>query len=91
MDITEFARLGGKARALKLTPERRKQIAINAINKRWKKEDTSKQVLQDGEYVHDGMVFDHDGRYVRLVACKRCQYTARLHPDVAGHAFEAEI
>lgn len=30
---------GGKARADKLTPERRKEIAQNAAKKRWKKED----------------------------------------------------
>jgi hypothetical protein len=28
---------GGKARAAKLTPERRKEIAANAAKKRWKK------------------------------------------------------
>ena len=29
--------IGGKARAAALTPERRKEIAVNAANKRWKK------------------------------------------------------
>lgn len=33
----EIARKGGKARAEKLTPERRKEIADQAIRKRWKK------------------------------------------------------
>ena len=28
---------GGKARALKLSPERRKEIAVNAAKKRWEK------------------------------------------------------
>lgn len=28
---------GGKARALKLSPERRSEIARNAVNKRWAK------------------------------------------------------
>jgi hypothetical protein len=28
---------GGKARAEKLSPERRKEIAVNAIKKRWEK------------------------------------------------------
>jgi hypothetical protein len=28
---------GGKARAAKLTPERRKEIAVNAAKKRWEK------------------------------------------------------
>jgi hypothetical protein len=30
--------VGGKARAAKLTPERRKEIAVNAAKKRWNKE-----------------------------------------------------
>lgn len=33
----EFARKGGKARAKKLTPERRREIARNAVQARWTK------------------------------------------------------
>ena len=33
-----LGRLGGKSRARKLTPERRKEIAQNAINTRWAKD-----------------------------------------------------
>lgn len=32
MDVKEFASLGGKARANKLSPERRREIAVNAGN-----------------------------------------------------------
>lgn len=35
MDITEFARLGGQARAKKLSASRRQEIARNAVAKRW--------------------------------------------------------
>jgi adenosine deaminase len=35
MDIEEFARLGGKARAKSLTPEERSEIARNAVKARW--------------------------------------------------------
>lgn len=37
MDITEFARKGGQARAAKLTKKRRKEIAVAAITARWAK------------------------------------------------------
>lgn len=30
-------KLGGKARASKLTPERRREIAVQAINERWRR------------------------------------------------------
>jgi len=33
LTITEFARMGGKARARKLSPERRRQIAAHAGKK----------------------------------------------------------
>jgi hypothetical protein len=35
--VAEMASAGGRARAAKLTPERRKQIAREAANARWKK------------------------------------------------------
>jgi len=35
---TEFARKGGKARARKLTPEQRSEIARRAVQARWAKE-----------------------------------------------------
>jgi hypothetical protein len=35
---TEFARKGGKARARKLTPEQRSEIARKAVQARWAKE-----------------------------------------------------
>jgi hypothetical protein len=38
----EFARKGGKARAKKLTPERRREIARNAVQARWAKARTLK-------------------------------------------------
>jgi hypothetical protein len=38
MDHKEFASLGGKARAKKLSKRRRTQIAQNAVNARWAKE-----------------------------------------------------
>jgi hypothetical protein len=37
LTITEFASLGGKARAKKLTKERRKEIARMGAIKRWSK------------------------------------------------------
>jgi hypothetical protein len=37
MTITEFARLGGKARSKTLSPKRRKEIAKAAANARWSK------------------------------------------------------
>ena len=35
MDVIEFARLGGQARAKSLSASRRKEIAISASHKRW--------------------------------------------------------
>lgn len=32
----EMGKKGGEARSLKLSPERRSQIARNAVNERWK-------------------------------------------------------
>jgi hypothetical protein len=37
LTITEFARMGAKARHKQLTPERRKEIARNAAIARWAK------------------------------------------------------
>ena len=37
MTLEEFARMGGKARAKKLSPARRKLIAKKASQARWKK------------------------------------------------------
>ena len=37
LTITEFARMGGKARQKKLTPARRKEIARQAAKTRWAK------------------------------------------------------
>lgn len=37
MDIKEFARMGGVARAKKLTPEQRSKIAQKASRSRWNK------------------------------------------------------
>ena len=37
LTLAEFASMGGKARAKKLTPERRKEIASNAAKARWAK------------------------------------------------------
>lgn len=45
---TLTARLGGLARAQKLSPERRKEIAINAIKTRYSKH-TQKQKVNGGE------------------------------------------
>ena len=36
----QFARKGGKARAAKLTPEQRSEIARNAVQARWAKKKT---------------------------------------------------
>lgn len=35
MTVVEFARLGGKARARKLTPEQRKKASQKALKARW--------------------------------------------------------
>lgn len=45
MDITEFARLGGKARAKKLSKERVAEIASNASKARWAKITTKRKSL----------------------------------------------
>lgn len=37
ISLRQFAKLGGKARAAKLTPERRKEIAAIAAKARWAK------------------------------------------------------
>jgi hypothetical protein len=37
MDVTEMARLGGKARAAKLTGKQRSEIARKAARARWRK------------------------------------------------------
>lgn len=39
LTITEFARMGAKARQKELTPERRKEIARKAAKARWAKKD----------------------------------------------------
>lgn len=38
MDVTEMARLGGKARAAKLKAKKRSEIARKAALRRWKKQ-----------------------------------------------------
>jgi len=42
LTITEFARMGGKARAKKLTPERRSEIARRAVAAREEKRKATK-------------------------------------------------
>lgn len=42
LTIQEFARLGGKARAKKLTPEQRRESARKAIAARWEREKKQK-------------------------------------------------
>ena len=42
LTLTEFARLGGKARSEKLTAKRRKEIARKASIARWKKKSKGK-------------------------------------------------
>lgn len=42
MTQKEFAAMGVKARMEKLTPEQRKAIGLNAINKRWERYRASK-------------------------------------------------
>ena len=37
MEVSEMAAMGGRARAAKLTPERRSEIARDAIRTRWAK------------------------------------------------------
>jgi hypothetical protein len=43
MDVTEMARLGGKARAAKLKTKERSEIARNAARVRWSKLGKSRQ------------------------------------------------
>jgi hypothetical protein len=38
LTVSEMARLGGQARARKLTAEQRKESARNAVNARWAKD-----------------------------------------------------
>ena len=35
MDVTEFARMGGKARAAAMSSEERRRAAVKAITARW--------------------------------------------------------
>lgn len=42
LTVSEMARMGGIARAANLTPERRKQIAKEAVNARWRKGEMEK-------------------------------------------------
>jgi hypothetical protein len=37
MDVSDMARMGGKARAKKMTKEERAESARNAVNARWAK------------------------------------------------------
>jgi hypothetical protein len=78
MDITEFSRLGGKARALKLPAIRRKQIAIKAANKRWKK---NIDTVLEWEYE------DANPKGKRCKICKSIQYE-KDHNRYSTHKFD---
>jgi hypothetical protein len=43
LTVSEMAKMGGKARARSLTPERRKEIARKAITTRWAKKPGRKE------------------------------------------------
>jgi hypothetical protein len=57
LTISEMARLGGKARAKKMTAEERKESARNAVNARWEKQrkelregmQETKKLIRDGQ------------------------------------------